>query len=134
MSELEQLREIREIVQVAYDLAQKNLREILAAETIVRNELSRLNEIMVTARMEAQNSSEMQVIGADMVWQSWVGRTKTELNMKLARILAEKEPHMFTIRRAYGKVLAVQELIEKAEKALKKRAENAAFDEVLSHL
>lgn len=57
-------------------------------------------------------------IGSDVIWQSWVGRTRSQLNIQLAKVLSTKEYHLAAVRKAYGKVMVVETLIKETETEL----------------
>ena len=58
----------------------------------------------------------MRQIGADVLWQGWVGRTRESLNIELAQILAQKEYMKSALQRAFGKQAAAKELVADAAK------------------
>lgn len=62
-----------------------------------------------------------------MIWQGWLGRTRTDLNMKLARVLAVKAHHQTKVRKAYGKVLVLDELLADAHDTRKQRLAKQAL-------
>lgn len=118
MTDLAQLRQMHRLVQAAYDQEQQTFGAIVAAENALRAELGRVDEMDRDAREMVRNDVEMRAIGSDVIWQSWVGRTRTKLNIRLAKVLSTKEYHLAAVRKAYGKVLVVEALIKETESEL----------------
>ena len=132
MKQIVQLKQMQIVVQAQYDLAQQAFQKIVAEENALRRELSRLGTLEKSARDDAHRDLEMRSIGADIIWQSWVVRTKTQLNMAISRVLAKKQPHLAIVKRAYGKVLIVNELLEKEEKKRDKKLQSKALSETIT--
>lgn len=131
MNQILQLKQMQVLVTARYDLAQQAFRTIVAEENKLRSELARLKEMEQSMRVEAYENLSMRSIGADIIWQSWVGRTKRQLNMSLSSVLAKKAPHMAAVRRAYGKVLALDELLRDMEKKHARLSRVKELDEVI---
>ncbi|TMM52503.1 hypothetical protein [Sulfitobacter sabulilitoris] len=109
---------LRRVSHARYLQTQLAFQTLVAEENRLRSELARLDAQLRGSRTE--DATEMRAIGADVIWQAWVGRAKTELNLSLARVLAQKEHHLRQVRRAYGKTLVTEGLVAE-EKALRSR-------------
>ncbi len=120
---------LQEITRAQYDRQRQSFQKILAEETALRDELARLDALNAQAR--ADTDQTQRALGADLMWQGWVGRAKTQLNMKLARVLAVKEHHQIMVRKAYGKVLVVEELQTDAKKQKNQRTAKRALDQAI---
>jgi hypothetical protein len=132
MSELSDLRQLEGIVQARYQHQQQSFGRLVAEENRLRDELARLDRFMAETRRMPRDESEMRAIGADLVWQSWLGRSKAQLNTKLAQVLAIKEQHLKQVRVAYGKLLVVQELIDKGTSDGRKKVARDALSRATS--
>ncbi len=110
MNQTDDLNALAAITNARYAQQQQRFAKLLAEEERIRAELSRLDDMDRTARSANATAIPMRTIGADVIWQGWIGRSRTALNMALARVLAVKEHHLAEVRRAYGKVLVVQEI------------------------
>lgn len=110
---IKELSALNDIVTLKYRHQQKAFQKILAAETILRSEYKRLDHESKVA-MEQTNSS-MRGIGADVLWQAWLDRSKARVNMELTQVLIQKEHYFYRVREEFGKVEVVREL-EKAAK------------------
>ena len=108
MTTARDLQDLHRITRARYDQRQQSFAKVLAEETHLRNELARLDDMHRDT--QAPDPTPMRAIGADIMWQGWVGRARTDMNLRLARVLSVKERHLLEVRRAYGKVLVVEEL------------------------
>ena len=133
MTKLRQLHQMQHLVQAAYDQQQQNFGKIIAEETTLRRELQRVDQMDLEARIAVQSDIGMRAIGSDVIWQSWVGRTKTQLNLELARVLAIKEQHLAAVRKAYGKVMVVEALITQENAVEKKAQQKRALDTTINY-
>jgi len=111
MSNLNELLQLEAITQAKYDQQQQSFRRIQSEENRLRAELRKHDEMLLRSNSTDVRIGEMRAIGADVIWQGWVGRSKTELNLKLAQVLAIKEQQLQQVRQAFGKLQVVQQLI-----------------------
>ena len=129
MKTLDQYRQMAQVVEVQYRQQQKSFQRLVAEEGRLRGALRQLDEHV---RKSRTSDESLRAIGADVVWQGWAGRKKQELNMQLAQVLAIKEHHIAQVRRAYGKVLAVQELCTQERAARKQRTAQTLLDRAVT--
>lgn len=113
MSNMDQLQQVEAITNARYHKQQQSFQRLVGEECRLRSELAKLDLNFRQAR-RSQVQFEMTTIGADVIWQAWVGKRKAELNMKLAQVLAIKEHHLKQVRVAYGKVIVAGELLTNA--------------------
>lgn len=132
MEKLAQLKSLKAITDAKYLAEQAAFQSILAEEASLRAELIRLKEMLQVSRTTSLAPSEMRAIGADILWQGWIGRSRGVVNIKLARILAIKESRMQSVRKAYGKVLVVEELIAKTTTAQHRLASRGQLDAAIN--
>ena len=111
VKEHSKLSKLEEIMRAKYPTSQQDLRRYVSQENQLRDELRKLDKQARDADSDVESS--MKTIGADIIWKSWVGRTKTELNLQLAQILAQKEGYLNRVRKDYGKLLVAEELRRK---------------------
>ncbi len=135
MNKVDDLGMLLVITQAKYDQQQQSFQKLVSEENRLRAELIRLDVTARQAQSEPIGKQEMRAIGADIIWQGWVTRTKTQLNLKLAQVLALKLHHLAQVKNAYGKVLVVKELLGQARAELRdKKAYDAlmqAIDQTL---
>lgn len=126
MTSINDLMELLNITQIKYDQQQQSFQKLVSEEARLRSELYRLNFSVLQAQAKPENNTEMRAVGAEIMWQSWVARSKTQINLKLAQLLALKLQHLAKVKKAYGKVLVIEELLEQERgKVATKRAGNA---------
>lgn len=121
-----ELKHMLTITQAKYQLKQQSFQKIITQENHLRRKLMRLDELQLQSQNQAKDAHEMRAIGADILWQGWLSRSKSQLNLQLAKVLATKLHHLAQVKQAYGKVLVVQELLDQdEEKAKTKKAQDA---------
>lgn len=108
MSTLADLEMMQALVDAKYLQQKESFALLMAQESRLRNALHQLDIHMSESR--CNSDAPQKAIGADVIWQAWIGRKKRELNMQLAQVLAIKERHISQVRKAYGKVLVTQTL------------------------
>lgn len=121
------------ITQAKYDQQQLSFQKLVAEENRLREELAKLDRAARDARAEPGGTTEMRAIGADIIWQGWVARSKTQLNLKLAQVLALKLHHLEQVKQAYGKVLVVHELLARTTKDIGHKAADAALARAIDY-
>ncbi|MEM9968401.1 MAG: hypothetical protein AAF755_09900 [Pseudomonadota bacterium] len=132
MTQLKKLHAMQRVLQARFDEKQQHFQKLTAREVQLRQELSRLSE---QGRRGANTDMALQSIGADMLWRGWVGRAKTKLNIELAQTLALKNYHLDEVKEAYGKLLAINQLVSKQqEKQRKTTAEVRLSNAIEQHL
>lgn len=131
MNTARELDDIMLICQARYTQCQQEFAKLVAEENHLRAELARLDEMSRIIKTPEAQIADMRAIGADVIWQGWLGRSKTTLNMKLAQVLAIKEHHLKEVRHAYGKVLVVQEMQAAAHTKARKKVSDTALDQAI---
>lgn len=127
MNTVAELTALLKITQAKYDQQQQSFQKLVAEENRLRRELARLDTAVKRSQSEPEGETEMRAIGADIIWQGWVAQSRTQLNLKLAQVLALKLHNLAQVKQAYGKVLVIQELQEKATVRAAAKRTNAAL-------
>ncbi|UWR15266.1 hypothetical protein [Sulfitobacter sp. M368] len=117
------------MTKIAYQQQQQRFQLVLAEEARLRGEIERLNGLDAHAREQFSHNHNMRAIAADVLWLGWVGRSKTAINMELARVLAVKEQHLSAVRKAYGKLVVAGQLLDRC----KSNAQGDAAKRQLGH-
>lgn len=135
MTKLRDLDDLATVTEARYEQRRQSFARLVAEENRIRGELAHIDEMDLASRDDSPGAIPMRAIGADVIWQGWMGRARASLNMELARVLAVKETHLLEVRRAYGKVLVVRELradlIQRRQKETAASALAAAIDQSL---
>jgi hypothetical protein len=132
MSEQTNLTNMQQLVDLKYRQQQESFARLVAQETRLRASLLQLNEQLNQSRNSDDNSQ--RAIGADVLWQAWVSRKKRELNMQLSQVLSIKERHIAQVRKAYGKVLVTNTLLEALSKEEKQKAAQSQLDRAITSM
>ncbi len=92
-------------------MLQRELRaihDVLAREADIQKDLARLDRMQKSNRDGGDDHRHLRAIGADMLWQEWLARTRTELLRSLSEARARKLRVMTGARRAFGRKQAVE--------------------------
>ncbi len=129
MMKLEDLRKLRALADAKYRARQQLFQNLVQRENALRADLTRLEEQSRAANVHSD--PDMRSIGADVIWKAWLGKARASLNMKLALVLAEKDQHVRQVRRAYGKVLAADGLLQKIGEDTERRRRAAELERAI---
>lgn len=125
MTDRAQLRTLLIVSTAHYDRQRQALAKLMQQENALRQELVRLSGLGQQPDAPEEELAKMRAIGADLLWNGWLGRAKTTINMQLARVLATKENEQAKVRRAFGKVTALQQILDQEERKHRKKMETA---------
>jgi hypothetical protein len=132
MSQLTDLAMMQKLVEVKYRQQQESFARLMEQERRLRQSLRQLDEQMIESRQSGD--APQKALGADVLWQAWIGRKKRELNMQLAQVLAVKERHVAQVRHAYGKVLVTETLFEQLRTRTKKERAQSQRDRAVTSM
>lgn len=110
------LQDLAALTDAIYQAELQKMAALNTQEAAIRSRIADLE----TLRRDNQSLPSGQLnsvrqIGADVLWQGWVSRTRESLNIELAQILAQKEHLKFELQRAFGKQMAAKEMLVNAE-------------------
>ncbi|VAV97075.1 hypothetical protein MNBD_ALPHA07-649 [hydrothermal vent metagenome] len=117
------LADLVNLTDALYQAELAKMHGLAAQESKLRGDLIKLDQHQ--KQNMALSASELfapRHIGADVLWQGWVGRSRTELNQQLALVLAKKSQMMSALRRAHGKRHAAAQLRKDALSARRKKS------------
>ncbi len=101
------------LTEALYRAESAKMQALLAEERRLRAELEQLEaRRRATIVVTDECLLGYREIGADLMWQSWIGRSKAHLHADLARILGRKGQVIIRLRRTYGKYLAATQLFK----------------------
>jgi hypothetical protein len=106
-----------QVTELRFQKEYEAVRSLIEEESRLRSDLAKLDSQAGDGGVDM----EMQSIGADVRWQSWVAATRRDLNMQLARVLARKPHVMDRVRKAFGRFEATDRLWQTAVRDLKRR-------------
>lgn len=104
-------QDILRLTEALYRAEVAALQALNVEETRLRGQLRELDELRRAAQGRAEEPRlGYRGIGADMLWQGWIGRAKAELHASLARVLGRKGQAEQRLRRSFGKYEAARRL------------------------
>lgn len=125
------LSQMSTVTEVLFQREFSAIQGILKEESAIRQSLAQLDaQSQSSSSINAQDCA-MQTIGADILWQAWVSKTRRQLNIELAQILARKIEAMTQIRKAFGRKKAVNSLIENTRQEQRKKAAQLQAEQIL---
>lgn len=104
-------RQLLEVADARYLRDRRNVAALLEEEARLRKALQRLDEQARHAGGLPTVDSTMHIVGADLLWQGWLDRSRRATNMELARVLAQKEAVMTGVRLSFGRRQAIAEIL-----------------------
>ena len=92
------------LTEAQFRAKQAELEPVLSEERRLRRALADLDgETRKNASLPASDLTDLRRLGGDMAWRRWVGQSRSELQMRLARVLALKASKMARLRQAFGR-------------------------------
>lgn len=122
-----------ETADALYQVRLARLQAVLAEENRLRRELADLDRHRQrNAGLPAPDMAGLRAVGAEVLWQGWVGRMRADLNARLARILVRKAAQMDALRQAFGRAEAARDLQAAAQTERQKARERKARQDAQS--
>jgi len=128
-----ELEQIRLLTTVKYQQSQAAIATLSAREAELRVELQRLRSLTQETQAQQPEHAQIRAIGADVIWLRWLGQAQRQLNIALAQVLAEKEGLMAAHRRAHGKKLVAENLVDQAGKTRRQKAREQTLERAITH-
>lgn len=129
-----ELEQIRLLTTVKYQQSQAAIAALSAREAELRVELQRLKGLTQETQAQQPEHAQIRAIGADVIWLRWLGQAQRQLNIALAQVLAEKEGLMAAHRRAHGKKLVAENLVDQAGKTRRQKAREQTLERAITHV
>lgn len=131
---MKRMDDLVRIMEIQYQSAQQSLHSIVKQELGIRQELKTLTDHTRAARKLGLNDEpEMRAMGADVVWERWLERSRAKLNLDLAKVLATKEMHLSRVRTSFGRLQAANAKSDQIRSAAEKRAQMQSLERTISH-
>ncbi|MHA6264155.1 hypothetical protein ACXYMO_13200 [Arenibacterium sp. CAU 1754] len=128
----ESLPDLHKVTQARYLREFDKIRAILQEESRLRQDLAKLHQQEKMTRPSPETAHQMQIVGADMLWQGWAARTRRELNIQLAQVMARKLIAMDQIRKAFGQRQALETMMADATAQARRRQAAKFLDNMTS--
>lgn len=120
--DLLEIKRLYDVSEIRFERSQTSFRKLIAEENRLRALLQELHDKEVLGKEALLEDTVIKQAGADVAWQSWVGRNRSILNMRLANVLARKEQALSQVRTAFGETNTLETLLLDGRKqAISKR-------------
>lgn len=103
MSKKRQMQELVILTEMVFSAKSAEMRELAKRQQDLHDRLEALRLEEEAAQASFQEDMDLRMSGADVAWQSWLGRQKSAVNAELARVRAEKEREMAGLRQSFGR-------------------------------
>ncbi len=130
------LSDLVSVTEARYQIEQAKLADIAAEEQKLRRMLAELTEQERSGRSTLVKDTAIAAYGGDVMWQRWVGRSRTVLNARLANVLARKDNILVGMRKAFGKKIVAEELLQQQQvgaRAEKIKKTEQQIEDLLRH-
>jgi hypothetical protein len=128
---MDDLESLKTVVEAQYDQQRQIFAKIIHEEEKLRTEIARINDLSKASRIADNDANQMQAIGADVLWSAWINRSITTLNLELAKVLSRKMREQERVKRIFGKLMALNTIIEGENTAQRKNRAKANLTEVM---
>jgi len=125
----QQLTDLAELTDAVYRSRLSGMQKVLEQEARLRQNLQRLEQMSIGDESLEQHAMVMRAIGADLLWQGWVARRKSELNIKLANVLAQKSVMSRDLALAFGRAQVAEQLVERERDHTASRRRRPGWDD-----
>ncbi|WP_306153127.1 hypothetical protein [Roseovarius sp. MMSF_3281] len=102
------LTDLAALTEAQYRAKQAELEPVLTEERRLRRALADLEDnVSGSAALPLADTMDLQRVGGDMAWRRWAAQSRSDLQTKLARVLAQKAAKMAGLKQAFGRAEAV---------------------------
>lgn len=108
------LEDVSKVLDAIYQSRVSGLQRLIIEEAKLRDSLRRLDDMRETGTAAAMQDQAMRALGADLLWQGWMTRQRTEINMQLANLLVQKAAMVDALRLAFGRSQVAVSLVSNA--------------------
>ena len=102
-------RQLIKVAHIKYIQSSQSIQSILRREAQLRAAIQDLSAQEDSANRTLVSDTKIRAIGAEIVWRSWVERSRRELNHSLAQVLVRKHAALDQVRLSFGRWSALQE-------------------------
>lgn len=111
----DKLYQVIQIAELKYQKDQAKMQACQKREQQLRQKLAQLSDEEKKTDKQVPQTGPFSRSGAILKWQSWVSKTRNQLNMELARTLASKEYLRQNLVKSFGQKEALAILRAKAD-------------------
>lgn len=130
MKDLDNLKQLHAVADAAYLRKSQKFQELVTEEARLRADLAKLDEGLQQARI-TDTDFDLNALGGDALWRGWVGQRKSDINLKLARVLALKEQQISVIRKAFGKRQITETMVKEHQAKFHKEQQKNTLERAI---
>ncbi|WP_416914292.1 hypothetical protein [Seohaeicola sp.] len=108
------LQDVSSVMDAMYQSRVSGLQRLILQEAKLRDNLRRLDDMRETRAESALDDHAMRALGADLLWQGWLMRQRSEINMQLANLMVQKAALIDALRLAFGRSQVAATLVTNA--------------------
>lgn len=108
------LEDVSKVMDAMYQSRVSGLQSLIAQEAKLRDALRCLEDMRQISTGSALDDHAMRALGADLLWQGWLTRQRSEINTQLANLLVQKAALMDALRLAFGRSQVAATLVTNA--------------------
>ncbi|WP_375573811.1 hypothetical protein ABWH93_10535 [Seohaeicola saemankumensis] len=108
------LQDVSSVMDAMYQSRVSGLQRLILQEAKLRDNLRRLDDMRETRAELALDDHAMRALGADLLWQGWLMRQRSEINMQLANLMVQKAALIDALRLAFGRSQVAATLVTNA--------------------
>jgi hypothetical protein len=108
------LEDVSAVMDAMYQSRVSGLQSLIAQEVKLRDALRCLEDMRQISTGSALDDHAMRALGADLLWQGWLTRQRSEINTQLANLLVQKAALMDALRLAFGRSQVAATLVTNA--------------------
>jgi len=106
------LSALERVFDLKFETAQNKLMQHRKQIADVKAKLQELTDARTRYLQKERTEADAATIaGADVQWQRWIDQRRKDLNIDLARLLAEEDGLAKTLKKAFGKQVAMKGVI-----------------------
>ena len=100
-----QMENLVYLMEIQYKNTQQELQSVVTQKIAICSKLDALKRHALSARnLNYEAEPEMRSMGADVVWERWLEKSRLQLNIELSQTLARKESHLSLVRKSFGRL------------------------------
>jgi hypothetical protein len=123
--------ELEDLTKILKRAQEARVQGIVAEENRLRRAIAELDDKATLAgQLPAERLHDMRSVGADLLWNGWLSRSRRQLNIELAQVLARKGQIMREVRKAHGRNSAAKTILRHEEDAEKSKRQAALAEKV----
>lgn len=116
------LANLAALTDTLFQAEQMTMRHIVQQEARLRRDIAQLDAHRAASlALPEDQLRPARQIGADVQWQAWLGRARTDLNRQLALCLVQKARMMTALRHAHGRNMAANQIVKEDRLARARR-------------